>query len=507
MSSTTPSVIDVSTETTAAANNLYPVFLKLENLRTLVVGGGNVGLEKISSLRKFSPEARLTIVAPEIQEAILEQVRDQQYIQYCERAFEESDLDGQDLVILATENRALNSHIRELARARGILCNVADTPDECDFYLGSIVQKGQLKIAISTNGKSPTIAKRVKEVLNESFPEEVNDLLENMSALRKRLKGDFKDKVVQLNDLTKTLVEPAAEQNKGEKKWKRIATYCLIGFGLMIVGYYIFSYIQLPSISTIASAISTGADKSFLLFLAVGFAAQMVDGALGMGYGVTSTTLLMSMGISPASISGSVHTAEMFSSGFSGYSHYKFGNVNKKLFRVLLIPGIIGAVLGAVSLVMLGEKYAAYIKPVIAVYCMILGIRILYQAFKKAQKPKKIKKAGWLAGIGGFLDSFGGGGWGPLVTSTLISKGRSPRFVIGSVSLSEFFVTLASAFSFFALIGISHWKVIVGLMLGGLIAAPIAARLAGKLPVKAMFISVGVLVIIWSVRILWKVVF
>ena len=123
--------------------------------------------------------------------------------------------------------------------------------------------------------------------------------------------------------------------------------------------------------------------------------------------------------------------------------------------------------------------------------------------FRK-NKPTKVKRVGWLAGAGGFLDSFGGGGWGPLVTSTLISKGRTPKYVIGSVSLSEFFVTLASAMTFFAMLGISHWQIIAGLVIGGLIAAPLAARLVGKLPLKTMFIGVGALVIFWSLRILVK---
>lgn len=125
----------------------------------------------------------------------------------------------------------------------------------------------------------------------------------------------------------------------------------------------------------------------------------------------------------------------------------------------------------------------------------------------KKRKPQKVKRVGWLAGAGGFLDSFGGGGWGPLVTSTLISKGRTPRFVIGSVSITEFFVTLASALTFFGMLGLSHWQVIVGLIIGGMMGAPLAAKLSGKLPLKTMFIGVGAMVIIWSLRILVKAFF
>lgn len=291
---------------------------------------------------------------------------------------------------------------------------------------------------------------------------------------------------------------------RNEKKWKRIATFSLIAFALMIVGFFVLRYVGYAPLKLLVSSALSKIDNSFYLFILAGFFAQLVDGAVGMGYGVTSTSLLMSMGVHPAAISGSVHTAEIFSSAASGYSHYKFGNVNKKLFRVLVIPGVLGAIAGAAALVWLGDKYGGYIKPFLAAYCLLLGLRILFQAYKKGKKIKKVKRAGWLAGAGGFLDSFGGGGWGPLVTSTLIAKGRSPQYVIGSVSLSEFFVTLSSAISFFALIGITHWQVIAGLMIGGGIAAPIAAKLAGKLPLRTMLICVGFMVIIWSLRILIK---
>jgi uncharacterized protein len=238
--------------------------------------------------------------------------------------------------------------------------------------------------------------------------------------------------------------------------------------------------------------------------LLAGFLAQLVDGALGMGYGVTSATILLSAGVNPAAMSGSIHTAEMFASGASGYSHYKFGNVNKKLFKALVIPGVLGAILGAILLSKYGDTQTPYLRPIIACYTMLLGLRILWNAFKKQVKPKKFKHYGWLAGFGGFLDSFGGGGWGPIVTTTLITKGRSPRFVIGSVSLTEFFVTLASAFTFFTMLGVTHWQVIVALVVGGLLAAPIAAKLAGKLPRKTSLILLGLLVIFWSIKIIVK---
>lgn len=289
-----------------------------------------------------------------------------------------------------------------------------------------------------------------------------------------------------------------------EKKWKRIAYLCLFLLAALFIGFAIGSFLSYETVLTFGKELYGQMDEKFLWMLVVGFLAQMVDGALGMGYGVVSTTLLLSGGLNPAVISGSIHTAEMFSSGASGFSHYRFGNVNKKLFKTLLIPGVLGAIAGAILLGYAGEAFSQYIRPVISVYTLALGIRILSNAFKEKPKPQKVKRAGWLAGAGGFLDSFGGGGWGPLVTSTLISKGRTPKYVIGSVSLTDFFVTMASAITFFFILGVSHWQSILGLIIGGVAAAPIAARLVGKLPIKKMFIGVAVIVILSSLRIIWN---
>jgi uncharacterized membrane protein YfcA len=295
--------------------------------------------------------------------------------------------------------------------------------------------------------------------------------------------------------------------NTQEKKWKRIANWSLVVLALLFITFGVLAYVPADTVIAYLQTVPGKIDEQFLWMLAIGFAAQMVDGALGMGYGVISTTLLLSGGVNPVVVSGSIHTAEMFSSGASGYSHYKFGNVNKKLFKTLLIPGVIGAICGALLLGFFGEKYAGWLRPIISVYTLLLGIRILINAFKKNIKSQKVKRAGWLAGAGGFLDSFGGGGWGPLVTSTLISKGRSPKYVIGSVSLTEFFVTFSSAVTFFLILGVSHIDTVLGLIIGGLIAAPLAARLVGKLPIKKMFLGVGIIVIISSIRIIWNSIF
>lgn len=183
-------------------NNLYPVFLKLEELDTLIVGGGNVGLEKLNALLKSSPAARITLVAAAIRDEIRTLAAKVKTIRLEERNFRARDLYNKDLVVLATDNPQLHARIKNLARKRHLLVNVADTPDLCDFYLGSVVTKGNLKIGISTNGKSPTIAKRIREYLEEALPEDTDLLLKNMQKIRQRMKGDFADKVKMLNDLT-----------------------------------------------------------------------------------------------------------------------------------------------------------------------------------------------------------------------------------------------------------------------------------------------------------------
>jgi uncharacterized membrane protein YfcA len=241
----------------------------------------------------------------------------------------------------------------------------------------------------------------------------------------------------------------------------------------------------------------------FFLFVLGGFIAQMIDGSLGMAYGVSASTFLLSFGISPAASSASVHTAEIFTSGVSGLTHLKFQNVNKKLFRSLLVPGMLGAMCGAYILYSL-ENYNYIIRPIVAVYTLILGLAIIRKAILETKKRRKTRNVPALASFGGFMDSIGGGGWGPIVSTTLIARGRHPRYTIGSVNLAEFFVSLASSLTFFATIGLNHLQIIVGLVFGGIIAAPIAAHLTRKLPLKRMMIFVGIVVILVSMRLLIK---
>lgn len=488
---------------TATTNALFPAFLKLEQFNVLLVGGGPVGLEKLMAILRNSPATAVTVVAPRILPELAELAARHPRVRLHTRPYDDDDLADQDFVFVATDDPALNRDIKAAASARRILTNVADMPEECDFYLSSVVQKGDLKVAISTNGKSPTVGRRLRAVLEETLPGDMHTLLQNMTVIRRRLGEDFANKIRVLNTLTTEIAYGPAYESPATAYWRRIATGALVtfaGFILLNILSYYFSWQQAWSVLR--------SSELFYKFVAVGFVAQLIDGMLGMGYGVVSAISLMSLGLSPVSVSASIHTAEMFASGASGYNHYRFGNVNKKLFRVLLLPGIAGSVGGALLLAHFGEQYANFLKPILAVYLLILGLRIISKALRKQQeKRRKVKYAGWLAGAGGFLDSFGGGGWGPLVTSTLITNGRTPRFVIGTVSLVEFFVTFASALTFFSILGLRHWQIVAGLIVGGVAAAPLAARLAGRIPTRWMFLGVGLMVIIWSLWTLRKVFF
>lgn len=243
-------------------------------------------------------------------------------------------------------------------------------------------------------------------------------------------------------------------------------------------------------------------EVSILIYVLVGFLAQTIDGALGMAYGVSSNTFLLSLGIPPAAASASVHMAEVVTTGISGVSHWRLGNVDWKLVKRLLIPGVLGGVAGAYLLTSIDGDV---IKPWIAGYLLIMGGVIIYKALTTVPRNTPDEYHGprisLLGLFGGFCDAIGGGGWGPVVTSTLVARGKYPRMTIGSVNFSEFFITLAESVTFVLTLRFSeYWQIILGLLLGGAIAAPLAARMTAKLPLKALMILVGLLIILLSIR-------
>jgi uncharacterized membrane protein YfcA len=235
------------------------------------------------------------------------------------------------------------------------------------------------------------------------------------------------------------------------------------------------------------------------LFAVVGFVAQMVDGAIGMAYGISASTALLSMGVPPATASACVHAAETFTTAASGAAHWKLGNIDRRLLARLVVPGMVGGALGAYALSSLpGEK----LKPFIAIYLLLLGLFIVWKAVgqkeeREGVEPKAVAPLGL---FGGFLDAVGGGGWGPLVTSSLLGQGTTPRYAIGTVNLAEFFVTLTISTTFFLTVGLDLWPIITGLILGGIIAAPFAAYATKHIPDKVLMIMVGTVVVLLSLR-------
>ena len=193
-------------------NPLFPVFVKAEQLQLMVVGAGKVAHEKLVALLSNAPQTSITIVAEMVSAEVQELVAPYPKIRLSRKKFEATDLEGINLLLVAVNDPSLSFLISRLAKERNILTNVADRPSQCDFYLGSIVQKGTLKIAISTNGKSPTLAKRMRELLQDALPEEVDELINSLHAIRNRLSGDFSDKVKQLNEITRSIAVPAVDR-------------------------------------------------------------------------------------------------------------------------------------------------------------------------------------------------------------------------------------------------------------------------------------------------------
>lgn len=234
------------------------------------------------------------------------------------------------------------------------------------------------------------------------------------------------------------------------------------------------------------------------IFILVGFCAQLVDGSIGMAYGLTGTTVLLSTGLPPATASASVHAAEVFTTAMSGAWHWQFGNVRWKILITLAIPGMIG---GAAGAYLLTRVPGDVIQPLVSGYLGLMGAYIIWRAVKRREARSHPPR--WLPALGlggGFLDAIGGGGWGPLVTSAMLGYGNAARQVIGSVNAAEFFVTLVISFTFLGTIGLELWPIITGLIIGGALGAPVGAYVARHMPDKPLMLLVGAGIILLSLR-------
>jgi len=306
--------------------------------------------------------------------------------------------------------------------------------------------------------------------------------------------------------VTDTVVGPTMNMGQTTASFKRLmwgyafftgGAMVLVLIGLLCI--HLFGSVSDAQLAQLSSFIFDG---QFLIFLTVGFIAQLVDGSLGMAYGITSTSFLMSAGVSPAVASAAVHISEVFTSAVSGVSHWRFGNVNMPLFKRLALPGMLGAALGAL---LLSHIDPDIIRPIVAVYLILMGGVVLRKAFSKRVEVKTPpKRVSALALLGGFVDASGGGGWGPVVSSTLIGSGNNPRTSIGTVSAAEFLVAVTASGVFTMFLGIDNWQVVLGLIVGGALAAPMGAYICNRINVRAAMVLVGLLIIFLSGRTILK---
>ena len=317
------------------------------------------------------------------------------------------------------------------------------------------------------------------------------------------VKQNIKKKKLTSSKKTKTEEKEAASPAK-----KVFNKYTVAAVVVIIAVLFTYLFLSAEQLAALQSMLHKDHYLFYWMLLA-GFCAEMVAGSMGMGYGVICTTILLILNVPPPVISASIHSAESFTTAAGSISHWQLGNINKRMVKALAIPAVIGAVIGAVAITYAGEHYAKMTKPLIAVYAMYLGFRILKNAFKNRKRNGSKKKTNItaLGFTGGFIDSFGGGGWGPLVTGTFIKNGHTPRYAIGSSTMAKFILTVASAITFIFTVGIHHWNIVAGLLIGGIITAPFSAMLTARLPVRKMFFAVGIVVIVMSLITIYRSIF
>jgi uncharacterized membrane protein YfcA len=293
-------------------------------------------------------------------------------------------------------------------------------------------------------------------------------------------------------------VEPEVAR-PGRHPLLQVVSYLVMAVLLGLVAYFLYLlFIGQHQRTGMQIIEQTFHDRMFWLAVGVGFVAQVIDGALGMAYGVTSSSFLLAVGVPPVMASGATHLAEVFTTGISGVSHLRMGNVNRKLFLSLVLPGITGGLIGTYVLNSVDGKI---IKPWVSGYLLLMGLYVLSKAFRRiilVRTDVSPARVAPLALFGGFMDTTGGGGWGPIVTTSLVGAGHDPRTTIGSVNFAEFFLTVTVAAAFFRILDDSVWMIVGGLVAGGMFAAPFAAYITRHIRTRFLLILVGTLITIIS---------
>ena len=247
----------------------------------------------------------------------------------------------------------------------------------------------------------------------------------------------------------------------------------------------------------------------FYWMILAGCGAEVVAGSMGMGYGVICATVLLMMNVDPRAISGSIHASETITSAAGSISHFKLKNMDKELIKRLLLPAILGTIIGALLLLYLGDegnRWAKFTKPFIAIYTIILGVKILYNGFRGKVENKEVKTIP-LGLFAGFVDAFTGGGWGPLATSSFIKNGHTPRYVIGVSTFTNFVITVVSTLIFITVPEAINWRIALGLIIGGVLTAPVSALVTSKLHTRKIFFIIGALIIVMGLTTIYKAIF
>ncbi len=442
--------------------SLFPVFLKPEKISILVIGEIDWALQKSETIQNRFGKVAIKIITPQLPVEIDKIRKENPEIQIIEKLLEEVDFQKIHFVFVANKSGDFPK-IRDYTKLYSVLLHIENNSEESDFVFH-----------IKNKYQHPTTSK-----FNSSQDTEIDvfEQLENTTRIAK------------------------------SAKLKSNIYLSIIGFMLLIglLGITIYEFELYGDVK----AFLTKDHYIFFWMVLVGFVAELIAGSMGMGYGVICTTILLLLNVPPPIVSASIHSAESFTTAAGSISHYKLGNINMKLVKRLAPFAILGAIIGSLSLTYFGEHYAPIVKPLISIYTLYIGANILRKSLMTARKKQNRKRSNlnFLGLVGGFIDSFAGGGWGPLVTGSLIKDGRTPRFAVGSSTLTKFLLTITSAITFIYTIGIHHWNIVLGLLIGGIVTAPFSARLTSKLPVKKMTIFISILVIIMSLITIAKSIF
>ncbi|MDQ0476366.1 siroheme synthase-like protein [Chryseobacterium sp. MDT2-18] len=491
-------------------NNMHPLFLNLERIPVLLVGHDDLIFRAVKQICRNAAHCKIKIYDEEMSEEIIRFSAEKSNIKLFYQKIKEEDLENFGLLIISTEDHEYEEQLIHLSQNKNILIDVIGKPKISDFSLVSVIKKENIKLGISSNDYSPEVQKRINKIIEHSIPSDIEEFIGKLKFAHKHPLMNREEELQTLDNITAEYLDqkqkhPLADSEfenleKITKAVRRRANIYLGIIGVMVLigvlSYILVEFQLFPDINEFLNR----DNHIFYKMLAVGFVAELVVGSTGMGYGIICTTILLMLNIAPPIISASIHSAETFTSAAGSISHYRLKNVNMKLVKALAIPAIIGAIIGALSLTYFGEHYAHIVKPLISCYTLYLGINILRNAFKKNKKStqKSGRNISILGLTGGFIDSFTGGGWGPMVTGSLLKDGRTPRYVIGSSTLSKFILTITSAITFVVTIGIQHWNIVLGLLIGGIVTAPFAALLTSRIPIKKMFVVIGILIIVLS---------